>query len=76
MCLAIPGKLIEIDDSVPELRMGTVDFDGIIRPVCIQWVDAGVGDYVLAHAGMAIAVVDKVEAEQTLEAFEAMARSL
>jgi hydrogenase expression/formation protein HypC len=61
---------------VPELAMADADFGGIIKQVCIQWVDAETGDYVLAHAGMAIAVVDPEEARQTWADLEAVARSI
>ena len=67
MCLAIPGKILSVDDSIPELKMAKVDFSGIVKNICIQWVDAGEGDYVLAHAGMEIAVVDAEQACETLE---------
>ena len=76
MCLAVPGKIVSIDVSVSELKMAKVDFGGIIKPICIQWLDVTVGDYILAHAGMAISKVDKEEAEQTLDDFETIARSL
>lgn len=48
MCLAIPGKIIRIteaDEKNP--RMATVDFGGIIRTICIEWVDTQNGDYIL-----------------------------
>lgn len=67
MCLAIPGKIVNIDRTEPELTMARVDFSGIIKNICIQWVDVEEGDYVLAHAGMAISVVNTEEAEETLE---------
>ena len=67
MCLAIPGKIVNIDRSEPELTMAKVDFSGIMKDICIQWVDVSEGDYILAHAGMAISVVDAREAEETLE---------
>ena len=67
MCLAIPGKILHIDLSTPELAMAKVDFGGITKSICIQWVEAQAGDYILAHAGMAIAVIDAHEAEQTLQ---------
>ncbi|GHT12013.1 hydrogenase [Bacteroidia bacterium] len=76
MCLAVPGKIISIDISVPELKMAKVDFGGITKNICVQWVDAGEGDYVLAHAGMAIALVDEEIAEQTLADFDTISRSL
>lgn len=46
--------------------MARVDFSGIIKKICIQWVDVAEGDYILAHAGMAIAVLNPQEAEETL----------
>lgn len=67
MCLAIPGKVLSVDGSIPELRMAKVDFGGIVKNICVQWVDATIGDYVLAHAGMAISVMNAREAEETLE---------
>lgn len=67
MCLAIPGKIVSIDRTEPELTMARVDFSGIIKNICIQWVDVVEGDYVLAHAGMAISVVNAEEAVETLE---------
>ncbi|MEY8487893.1 HypC/HybG/HupF family hydrogenase formation chaperone [Parabacteroides sp. ASD2025] len=67
MCLAIPGKILSVDDSIPELKMAKVDFSGIVKDICVQWVNVSIGDYVLAHAGMAISVVNAKEAEETLE---------
>lgn len=74
MCLAIPGKIISIDRSEPELAMARVDFSGIIKNICIQWVDVTEGDYILAHAGMAISVVNTREAEETLEDLKKLQR--
>ncbi|RHJ95171.1 HypC/HybG/HupF family hydrogenase formation chaperone [Parabacteroides bouchesdurhonensis] len=66
MCLAVPGKITSIDHSIEDMTMAKVDFGGIIKNICVQWVDVKEGDYILAHAGMAISVVDTIEAEQTL----------
>ena len=66
MCLAIPGKILSVDDSIPELKMAKVDFSGIVKDICVQWVNVSIGDYVLAHAGMAISVVNAKGAEETL----------
>ena len=74
MCLAIPGKIISIDRSEPELAMARVDFSGITINICIQWVDVTEGDYILAHAGMAISVVNAREAEETLEDLKKLQR--
>ena len=68
MCLAIPGKILEI--SVAEgVRMGRVEFGGIVRQACLDFVpEAGVGDYVMVHVGFAISRVNRQEAERTYEA--------
>ena len=67
MCLAVPGKIISIDRSIPEMTMAKVDFGGILKNICIEWVDVKQGDYILTHAGIAISVVDEKEAEETLK---------
>ncbi|MCL1943541.1 MAG: HypC/HybG/HupF family hydrogenase formation chaperone [Candidatus Azobacteroides sp.] len=76
MCLAVPGKILAVDASVPEMKTAKVDFGGIVKTICIQWVDAGEGDYILAHAGMAISRIDPRQAEETLADFDLIARSL
>jgi hydrogenase expression/formation protein HypC len=67
MCLAVPGKVLSIDDSNPELVMARVDFSGIIKEISIQWLpETRVGDYILAHVGMALNIIDEEEAQETL----------
>ena len=68
MCLAIPGKIIEvIEGSDPILRNGRVSFDGVIKEVNLSMSpEADVGNYVLVHAGTAIQVIDEAEAQKTL----------
>jgi hydrogenase expression/formation protein HypC len=68
MCLAVPGRLSEITGE-GELRMGRVDFDGVVRQACLAYLpEAVVGDYVLIHVGFAIARVDEAQARETLRA--------
>jgi hydrogenase expression/formation protein HypC len=63
MCLAVPSKIIEINDTVAR-----VDVDGVIRETSIMLLDdAEIGDYVIVHAGFAISKVDEKAALQTLE---------
>lgn len=63
MCLAIPGKLVQIEESSPITRTGKVDFGGILKEVNLAYVpEARVGDYVLVHVGFAISIVDESEA--------------
>ncbi len=67
MCLGIPGKIVEVQDS-PLMRMGRVDFGGIVRDVCLAYVpEADVGDYVIVHVGFAISRLDEEEARETLQ---------
>jgi hydrogenase expression/formation protein HypC len=65
MCLAIPGKVIEVFQA-QGLRMARADFGGTIRKVCLEHLpEAGLGDYVLVHVGFALSRVDPEEAERT-----------
>ncbi len=70
MCLAIPGKILEIQEQ-PPLRAARVQFGGIVRQVSLDFVpEAGLGDYVLVHVGFAISHIDAAEAERTYKALE------
>jgi hydrogenase expression/formation protein HypC len=72
MCLGIPGQITALTDA-DGLRMGTVDFGGVRKDVCLAYVpDAHVGEYVIVHVGFAIARVDQAEAERTLDVLRAM----
>ena len=72
MCLAIPGRVLEIFDR-KGLRMARVQFGGIQRDACLEYVpEAGVGSYVLVHVGLALSVVDEQEAARTYKLFEEM----
>jgi hydrogenase expression/formation protein HypC len=73
MCLAVPGKIVSIDESNPELRMAKVNFSGVSREVCIQWLDdVKIGDYVLVHVGFALNKIDEKDAEETLRILREM----
>lgn len=72
MCLAIPGKVMSIDKGATPL-MGSVDFSGITRAICLEWLpDVTVGDYVIVHVGFAISKIDEQEAVETLSMFAQM----
>lgn len=67
MCLAIPGRIETLVDSDSLSRHGTVNFGGITRDVNLSLVpEAGIGDYVIVHVGVAISRLDEVAAQQTL----------
>lgn len=74
MCLAIPGKIISLEQMEDEVfSMGKVSFGGITRQVNLSMVpDATIGDYVLVHVGVAISKVDEAEALQTFEYLKQM----
>ncbi len=73
MCLAVPGKIISIDDTDPDMKMARVKFGEAIRNICIQWVDdLNTGDYIMAHVGTALSKVDEEDAEFTLDALRLM----
>jgi hydrogenase expression/formation protein HypC len=72
MCLAIPAKIIDIDN-----QMATVEVGGVSRQASVVLLpDAGLGDYVLMHAGFAISLVDEQEARETIRLFEELVASL
>jgi hydrogenase expression/formation protein HypC len=72
MCLAIPGKILEIYEE-QGLRMGKLDFGGTIRKCCLQCIpEAIIGDYALVHVGFAISIVDAEEAARTYQLLEEM----
>lgn len=73
MCLAIPGKIVTIDDDDELLRNGRVDFGGIVKTVSLLCVpNAQVGQYVLVHVGMAISIVDEDEAQRVFSYLDEM----
>jgi hydrogenase expression/formation protein HypC len=67
MCLAIPGKIVEITDA--ENHLAKVEVGGVRRSVNIGMLDEdgiSIGDYVLIHVGFAMSKIDEHEAEETL----------
>ena len=68
MCLAVPGQLLSVEGNDPLTRQGRVSFAGLVKQANLAYVpDVKIGDYVLVHAGFAIAVIDQAEALKTLE---------
>ena len=62
MCLAIPARILERNGDRAKVDFG----EGTKRDVNVALVDANVGEYVIVHAGFAIEVLNKTEAEETL----------
>ena len=75
MCLGIPGRVIERRDDAG-LPVGTVDFGGVRREVCLAYVadEVSVGDYVVVHVGFAISKVDEEEARRTFDVLREMSQ--
>jgi len=66
MCLAVPGKIVEIQDM-----LATVDVSGVTRKISLMLLpEAKVGEFVLIHAGFAIQAIDEEEVRKTLELFK------
>lgn len=66
MCLGVPGKVIELHEQ-NGLLMGTVDFGGVQREACLEYVpETKIGDYVIIHVGFAISQISEDEAQETL----------
>ena len=72
MCLAVPGRVVEIiDGGDVAFRMGKVDFGGIRKEVNLAYVpEAEIGKYVLVHVGFAISVIDEDEAKRVFQYLE------
>jgi hydrogenase expression/formation protein HypC len=72
MCLAIPGRVEEISTE-GDLRIGRVNFGGIVKRVCLDYVpEVEVGDYTIVHVGFALSKIDQDSAEKTLAIFREM----
>ena len=68
MCLAVPGKIIEIY-TAGTLLMAKIDFGGVVREACIEALpEAKIGDYAIVHAGFALNLLSESEAQETLDA--------
>jgi hydrogenase expression/formation protein HypC len=71
MCLAIPARVIQIDEG-----LGLVELGGVVREASFMLLpDAQVGDYVLLHAGYALQKLDEAEAEETIRLLAELAEA-
>ncbi len=73
MCLAIPGQIVSLSEPDAPERLGRVSFGGVIKEISLAFTpEAGIGDYVIVHAGFALSQLDEDEAQATLAAFAAL----
>ncbi|MDU9050370.1 MAG: HypC/HybG/HupF family hydrogenase formation chaperone [Candidatus Electrothrix sp. Rat3] len=74
MCLAIPGKITEIYQK-SALKMAKIDFGGVAKEICLEFVpEAKLGNYALVHAGFAISLMNKTEAEESIQLIQEVSR--
>lgn len=72
MCLAVPARVTEIEGNT-----ATIDIMGNVRSADITLLeDVTIGDYVLVHAGFGIQKLDPSDAEETLEIFKSLEKSI
>jgi len=70
MCLAVPGRVVEIRES-DGTRMADLDFGGVVKQVCLEYLpDLAVGEYAIVHVGFALQRLDEESALRTLKLFE------
>jgi hydrogenase expression/formation protein HypC len=70
MCLAIPGKLLEVFDE-NGLKMGNIDFAGSVSKACLEYVpEIKIGEYTIVHAGFALSVLNEEEAKNSFDAWD------
>ncbi|MBU0730137.1 MAG: HypC/HybG/HupF family hydrogenase formation chaperone [Proteobacteria bacterium] len=75
MCLAVPGKLVEIYEEAG-LKMGRIDYSGTFNMACLEYVpEIEVGQYTVVHAGFAISAIDEDEARKTLEIWQELIKA-
>ncbi len=75
MCLAIPGKVIEIYQQ-NGLKMGRLDYAGTVNTACLEYVpEVQLGQYALVHAGFAISVLDEEEARKTYAVWDELVQA-
>jgi hydrogenase expression/formation protein HypC len=63
MCLAVPGRILEIEGTLAKVDFG----HGTVRDVDVSLVDVNVDQYILVHTGYAIQVLDDKEAKASLD---------
>ena len=67
MCLAIPGRVLSVRGEDPLVRSARIDFGGVVKEISLAYTpEAQPGQYVLAHVGFAMAVIDEAEAARIL----------
>ncbi|WP_341529332.1 HypC/HybG/HupF family hydrogenase formation chaperone [Nostoc sp. UHCC 0302] len=67
MCLAVPGKIVSINEAEALMRTGKVSFGGVVKEVSLAYLpEAKIDDYVIVHIGFALSILDTKEVQETL----------
>ena len=67
MCLAVPGKVIELYET-NNVKMAKIDFGGVIKEACMEYLpDVKLGDYTIIHVGFGLSILDEQEAMETMD---------
>lgn len=75
MCLAIPGKVIEIIEE-NGLKMGKISYSGTVNKACLEYVpDIQVGQYTVVHAGFALSIIDEEEAMKSYKIWQELSET-
>ena len=73
MCLAVPGKVLEVSGDEELMKTGRVSFGGTVREVILAYVpQVEIGDYVVVHVGFAISILNESEARRVFDDLESL----
>lgn len=73
MCLAVPGKVLEVSGDEELMKTGRVSFGGTVREVNLAYVpQVKIGDYVVVHVGFAISILNESEARRVFDDLESL----
>ncbi len=73
MCLAVPGKVLEISGDDAMMKSGRVSFGGTVKEVNLAYVpQVAIGDYVIVHVGFAISILNQSEATKVFSYLESL----
>lgn len=73
MCLGVPGRIVDVQESPLGMPMGRVSFSGITKEVCLAYTpDVQPGEWVVVHVGFAISRIDEEEAARVFQFLEEM----
>ena len=74
MCLAVPGRIVSVSGDDPLVRTARIDFGGVVKEISLAYTpEAQPGQYVLAHVGFAMTLIDEERAAEMLATLRGLA---